>query len=285
MTIKQYVDKSIFQYPSLYRTKSYQESRLLVLDHVFLTIGNGLEWNKAGFIADYGCRKNSKIEEIVFPKNYFTDKMWELNLNTENVKEVQELLKDYYSYIHKTSRYNNTQLIILCNDEELIKDIFKKYSLPDEMHKAFFKFLKKPYEPTPYEIEFNSIDERSPYPICEYSALVEMINKRTNSCHIKNFNLTNIQQDYIDAGIDIAKHTLDFYNDPEKVKRHSYHPNKSFKEFKRCYNKDPEKYRKDREEAGMLPKHTIEQWCEIWWQKFCEEQIKYCEDFIKMYDK
>lgn len=68
MKLKDYVDRSIFEYPLLYArmTGSYAEARLRVLDHLFLVLGNGLKWailpdgSHAGYLtyAQYGAEHN-----------------------------------------------------------------------------------------------------------------------------------------------------------------------------------------------------------------------------------
>lgn len=44
MKLKDHVLLSVFNYPSLYLCATYEESRLLVLHHLFLINGNGVEW-------------------------------------------------------------------------------------------------------------------------------------------------------------------------------------------------------------------------------------------------
>lgn len=44
MKIKDYIAKSILQYPGLYKAKNYEESKLQVLNQIFFTLGNGLEF-------------------------------------------------------------------------------------------------------------------------------------------------------------------------------------------------------------------------------------------------
>ena len=44
MKVKDYISKSIQEYPSLYKAATYEESKLLVMNHVFFTNGNGIEF-------------------------------------------------------------------------------------------------------------------------------------------------------------------------------------------------------------------------------------------------
>ena len=45
ITLEDYIYHSIWGYPSLYSRNTHEESRRTVLDHMFLTIGNGVEYN------------------------------------------------------------------------------------------------------------------------------------------------------------------------------------------------------------------------------------------------
>jgi len=289
MKLKDYVDNSILYYPSLYRAHNYEDSRLLVLDHIFLTIGNGLEWHKDGFITELGYRGkyNTKYKAKKIPENFFSDDLWELHLLKEHLKEVKKLLKGYYSYILRNGHTKIT-LAFLCNDMSLVNSIFLKYDIKTSMEICLEKFLKENQiekTRTPRKFQVNKEEEHTPYPMCHYSAIVEMINRKTESLHITNFGLVNIQPDYIEGALDAAKRALRFYKDPEKNKLDHYHPSKSLKGFKEFYETDPEKFRRERVKDGMLPEHTIEQWCQICWEKHLVEQIGYCEKLIEMYGK
>src|SRR6185503_18150433 len=44
MNMEDFVFSSIYNYPSLYYSSSFEESKIRVLDHVFLVIGNGIEF-------------------------------------------------------------------------------------------------------------------------------------------------------------------------------------------------------------------------------------------------
>lgn len=43
--LEDYIWASVFRYPRLYSRNTYQESRMAVLKHLFLVIGNGIEYN------------------------------------------------------------------------------------------------------------------------------------------------------------------------------------------------------------------------------------------------
>lgn len=55
----------------------------------------------------------------------------------------------------------------------------------------------------------------NPYPLNEYSALVELLEGKTNSPHIENYNFSDypVQQQWIDGCIEVAEAAKEFYND------------------------------------------------------------------------
>jgi hypothetical protein len=95
MRLNNYIAKSIREYPKLFRDVTYEKSRVKVLDQLFLTNGNGMEW-RSGQIADRGSnprmRRNTPGTEPrqqrsiscsqAFEEDYFTREMVEkLNFN------------------------------------------------------------------------------------------------------------------------------------------------------------------------------------------------------------
>ena len=112
-----------------------------------------------------------------------------------------------------------------------------------------------------------------------------MINKKTDSPHIENFDLVTIKSDWIVGAVEIVRYALDYYLDENKCKYHYCHPNKSLKGYIKSYNENPKKFREDRKPDGMKPEHTIEQWCQICWERLKKEQVGIFKRFLKMYEK
>jgi hypothetical protein len=71
MKVIDFISKSIQEYPSLWKDKDYQSSKLKVLDHVFFTIGNGFELAETGnpetggYAVEPKFKKNKKTDEWV----------------------------------------------------------------------------------------------------------------------------------------------------------------------------------------------------------------------------
>lgn len=292
MLLKDYVDNAIWAYPTIYRASTYERSRILVLGHVFLGIGTGLEWHPNGFLSELGyTREGDSKYNIVgpkeLPKDFFDINLWELSLMKKDLPAVKKALKGHLYYLRPRCLHGELSVIYEAN-KELATEITLKYSADkDSEYRVEMRRLGRetlrPREVRAYCGFDGKEKDYEPYPMCDYSPLAEMVKRKTNSLHIDNFELKEIMPDWIQGGIEIARYTLDYYRDDEKVKASLYHPSQALRSFKEFYDQDPEKFRKERVADGMKPEHTIEEWCEICWQKFRKEQIKYCEKFLKMY--
>lgn len=63
----------------------------------------------------------------------------------------------------------------------------------------------------------------NPYPICKYSAIAEMINGKTNSLHIKNFELIKILPDWVEGAREIVEYARAYYKDYNLHKHHFHY--------------------------------------------------------------
>jgi hypothetical protein len=273
MKLKDYVDNSIYHYPSLYRSTNYKDSRLRVLDHLFLTNGNGMEWHPDGFLAECINGKYKTIKPVKLPKNFFT-----IDLRYIKVKKIEELpklkkiLKSTFHYIKENEYDGDHAYVEFQANNKIIETIQNVF--PNSY------FLKADCSSGGWEIE-----PHEPYPLCQYAALVEMVNKRTNSLHIENFDLFKIQPDWIQGAIEIAKYAIGYYNNPKRYKSHVYHYSNAIDDISKRYKEDPKKFVEERKTEGMTDKHTPEQWAKISWKKFRKEQIAYCEKLLEIYGR
>lgn len=272
MKLKDYVDNSIYNYPSLYRSTNYKDSRIRVLGHVFLSIGTGLEWHPDGFLAEH-CRGKYEIRKSKsIPKNFFTMDLRYVRVHKDKeLAKVKEILKNTFHY-KKESNFDDHVYVEFQANKKNIAMLEK--SLPN-CH--------------PFEANCaygnNEIQDHEPYPMCQYSPLIEMINRKTNSLHIENFDLTKVQPDWIQGAIEIAKYTIGYYNDPKRYKTHVYHYSNAIDDISKRYKENPKKFVQERKSEGMTNKHTPKQWAKISWEKFRKEQIGYCEKLLEIYDR
>lgn len=90
MKVLDSVNESISQYPTLYLTKNYEHSKFLVLNHMFIVIGNGYEWavtknpKRGGYLTDEWSKKRKyntpygKKKCDVDITKFFTEDVYEL---------------------------------------------------------------------------------------------------------------------------------------------------------------------------------------------------------------
>ena len=70
ITPEQYIDFATYNYPVLYASTSYEQSKLKVLDHLFNVIGNGI--NETEFYT----KPLTKLQTLETQKWYSVDKVW-----------------------------------------------------------------------------------------------------------------------------------------------------------------------------------------------------------------
>jgi len=289
MELEELISHFIYNYPTLYRGNNHKESRIPILGHIFLSYGTALEWHPDGFLTYLNYDKKGKSNYVTtlrpkkLPKGFYEKELWMIIINDKKkLKECLNELKGIFHYKRISSFEIN---IVLEGNKDFANEIAAKYS-SDSYAREAQSYYRETSSYRKLLMKKNSLiyeyGKYTPSGMCKYSPIVEMINKKTNSCHIDNFDL-NVRQDWISGALDIAEYSLDFYKDDEKNKYNMYNPINSLKGFEDNYKSNPTKYRNDRLEDGMKPEHTIEQWCNLVWQKHLNEQIGYLEKFIKLY--
>ncbi len=130
MKLKDHINQAIKRYPILYKAEDYKTSEMLVLNHLFLVIGNGYEWHDGYLCEDelkpYGEKKFKSLPKMFFKRREYTYKrtteaMYDFN------KKHPDIIKWKLNIVKKGKRYY--------------------YKYPKDVVGAKF----------------------SPYPICEYS--------------------------------------------------------------------------------------------------------------------
>ncbi len=101
---------------------------------------------------------------------------------------------------------------IFKEDAKFEDGFFERYSILQKTHYKLFRYDK---------LQVN------PYPVFDGSALSEMIDGKTNSLHIKNFELTKILPDWIEGAREIVEYAIGYYKDESMFKRHCYYPKDS----------------------------------------------------------
>jgi hypothetical protein len=258
MKLEDQIRQSIYEYPSLYRAKTYEQSRLHVLDHIMVGYGTGYEWSRDGFLFEIINGDSPVYGEQTFdelPDGFFDKELYDLEVAEEDLEEAEKALEGRFYYVLDRDHRNCKRFVFEATEEEA-KPFFAKFDHHNrdmrermEKHGLDLVFCHK--------AECYGYEEGhfSPHDCCEYSPVQEMVKGKTNSHHIENFDLTDIQPDWIQGGVDIAKATIEFYKDKKWRKSHFRHPSQ--------YN-------------GFKDKKS--------WKKFRKKQIAFFEAFLEKFD-
>jgi hypothetical protein len=160
MKLEDNIAKSIKDYPSLFKDSNWEKSRIKVLDHLFLTIGNGFEWTLDGYLAESVCKKKGR-----------------------GFKKPEKYGKEKFSWRPDQSWF----------DSKIYGDV--------KWEKEIEALIKE----NPKFSGLLSIEERSdyiptPYPVCEYSAIITAPE--------------NIKLDWLLGAIETAEWAKSFYDGP-----------------------------------------------------------------------
>lgn len=305
MNLEHFIVSNIYRWPTLYRADTYEISRILFLGHVFTAYGTGLEWHPDGFLADHTWLKNgkehyyTKIRIKKLPKDYFSMRLWCLDVSKDNVARVKKALKGHFYYINPPNRCEGKENVefVFEGDEAFATEITAKYKELDEFEKKLLSLGRPPFlnEAISY-YHANNTFKNSRVPIrdsayvptsmCEYSPIVEMINKKTNSPHLsKNFVIAKVLPDWIKGAVDIAKYAVDVYEDPKKCINCYYHPINCLYQFEESYKKDPKCLENAKKSYGLADNASVEDWANACWEREKKVQLGYFYKFLEMYDK
>jgi len=75
VNLDRYISQQIRQWPLLFRDVDYEKSRTKVLDHLFLTIGNGYEWAEDGTMVAHYEESDPASDLLEFEEDFFTRPM------------------------------------------------------------------------------------------------------------------------------------------------------------------------------------------------------------------
>lgn len=261
------VNSAIYNYPTLFRHVDYEQSRLLVLNQLFFVIGNGYEWHEDGYLYD-NC-SNYKPRKTL-PKDFFNKKLFDVEINRSLINELKKEFKDRFFHIKKGI---STYVIFEAKDREEAVFLTNKFRIkrPTSVEGFDWVFV--------HEILPNF--KYNPYPLCEYSGLVEILNRKTNSPRCKNFDLVP-QTDWLEGCLDIARHALTYYEDESKFSKNHYHHSNTTEKYKKEYeNINIKKHWLDK----LMNGETVEQFAVRMWKEYRNEQLDYLYRFINKFGK
>jgi hypothetical protein len=267
MKLEDQIRESIYRYPTLYRARNYAESRLLVLDHLFLCIGTGYEWSEEGYLFHDVGEEPPKYGEQTFgalPEGFFEKKLYSLKIEGDRLAEFKAELGDRFYYVEERT-YTGIRIVFEApGGEEEATPFFAKYG---ERGPTRFVFCNAADAYTREEDNWFH-----PYPTCDYSPIQEIFEGKTNSLHIDNFEFTKIQPDWLQGAVDIAIAAKEYYEDAEKCKSHTYHPEKS-----------DYRSRDYKQLSGYIEGETKEEFMWRTWEAYRQGQLEFFNAFLEKY--
>ncbi len=185
MTVEDTVKKSIIEYPSLYLCDNYEDSKFNVLEHYFLTLGNGIEWAhtkdplKGGYLTE--------------PKSKSSKGDWKRIIDAPYGKI--KCTEDF-------SRYFSEKMFVVYDED------YNKNSKAYDVFESDVKLYKNPH----LVLEIENKKREYPYPNFskEFSCFWEI-----------DPNL--IQSDWKEEGLKHMLYWQEYFNDPERVKSYSHY--------------------------------------------------------------
>lgn len=286
MNLEHAINWAILNYPTLYRMKTHEESRLKVLDHFFLCIGTGMEWLKEGYLADLTDRHPEKKAVKQLPKDFYEMELFQFDIDPKMLKEVKQELKDNKVWFNVRKSYFGTTITFSWSRELALPFVIKYECEKDKQERAHYSEIFKDFPDMQSSFgtrlrEANSTGYPfSPYPMYDLCPIAEMINERTKSYHIENFDLTYVKEDWIQGAVEVIRAALDYYTDESKYCNNSYHPSECLWNFKEDYDKDPDNFAKKNVERGFPAETSVEECCRLCFEKHRAEQIQWCERFL-----
>ena len=288
MKLIEAINWNIYNYPTLFRHWDWEKSAILVLDHMFLGYGTGLEWHPDGFLCECMGGYNLKHHRKTLPKGFFEKKLFNFDITKENKEKVHNFLKKK-NVFHYFRRDCLAKINCVFEDfgDKNNKNLLKKFSFEENPYFIFLYEAECIYR-NERHIGDDEWKEYHPHGMCKYSPVVEMTNGRTNSPHINDFDLTNIKKDWIEGAIKIVKVTLEYYQDPERFKYDFYYPNE--KNIRMAENRLKDAIKEGREKEyrksfGLENGETVKDRLIECWDAYIKEQLNYCNKFLEKYEK
>lgn len=267
------IKESINEYPSLYKGDTWEQSRLKVLNQIFLVNGSGYSWTKpkdpttGGYISEskYHKRNHTKIIDKPYGKVKYTGP----DLNDQYFKD-----KIYYIYVPDNAK-------IVDVHDNMADDKWKRKI------NIRFSGIKEEKDPIMKEFGINGPklmeakcnNDFSPYPISKYAKI----------CQLYDDDIF-IQPDWLLGAIDIARECLRHFKNKNRYSKDFHYPNQNrnnsdinafAKEMKNNGQKGVDRLRKL---WAYLPGEDEKARNERSWKKYQKESIVFFDKFLKKYD-
>lgn len=214
-SLQKLIDQSIMEYPSLYKTPTYAASRMNVLLHLFLTIGNGFEWVNSRLVEKSSKRRRPNQHPYktfkTIPPNYFEMDLYEISMTPESLLAFTQEYPDKFYYTDKfiyRFTYSTSLNVTVQSDDQESQLLCKKFADPGDPLSSY--------------VRVSQASLKTPDYIGDYSALTEMAFGRT-----VEGELLKLSREYIEAGQEVALYGLRYWHTKSQYQSHYFKNNKS----------------------------------------------------------
>lgn len=270
MKLEDYVRKSIWEYPSLYKDVDYAKSRLKVLNQVFFTLGNGLELahtkdpEKGGYYVHPRSREVNGDWVRCLDKPYGKVGFPPLPADFFDVPIYYLYEYDIEAYTVKRGGWGDSSYVRL---------------KPNRNHGPVSKLLEGMDGGRPRLTEAKAYEQFRPYPFCTTHTVFGDLREG-------GF----LQPDWMEGLNDACRAALEYYQDPLRTATDCYHPSRSTPDTNRMFKEyeemGPDQVRSLRKTWGWPDGDTAPTESEVWekaeksWATFMGRQILTLETFL-----
>lgn len=254
----------VHNYPSLYRGADYSSSRMPVLNHLFLVIGNGYEWDtKRGILVD---RSGLLHQHVPLSQGFFDRNLYAI-IYLDDARWAKARKKPDYYYLTETEDPN---LIFEAQDDQSAMYWFRRF----ERDRGYTSSH-------PYHAHIRG-ERGTPYPISKYSALTEILQGHTTTPGERPVSF-KADPSWVEGALEVARWALAYYHDRERYKDNQYYSDN----VQRQMNIDLTLYAQ-----GSAPEphwhkdigqRTIAQYAKELWYHHLNEQLRILNRFVNKF--
>ncbi len=242
------VKKSFFTYPTLYLSKNFDSIKFSVMEHMFIVLGNGIEWaktknlNQGGYLLEPHYHNRKRVYDTPYGKDIIdiditqylqADKIYEFGEidHKETKSSISAMSKIFVEmdeetkiillnkFVKRKSSYEAEKRGKILWLESEFDKLPEKTLIPDQHYNETYKYFLRIIEPR--EEEDSSLGKRNPYPNFQ----------KQYSCFWEK-GVEYIQEDWRIEAINHLSYWKEYFNDSERIKEYSNYPKeKDDKEF------------------------------------------------------
>lgn len=259
MKIADYISKKIQMYPTLYKDVDYEKSKLKVLNYIFFTVGNGLDFAKTEHEKDGGYLTNPK-----YKWDSETEDSTRLPDEVYGFEKYKPIPKDYFDSDVFYVYCSDTPIQVDVNDN---KDIHIRY--------------RKDTSSEPVLLKAESKYQFSPSPINKGFCIASKV-----------IQGEFLQADWMEGLSDLCEESLIYFNTENRYKKNLRYPSKvnidsTICQYKKIIGSNGiDEIKRLRKLYGYEIKNELPDYNEVKprmeknWDRFRDNQIAFLEEAI-----